>query len=217
MADTVPTKLSLYNGALEILGQTRLSSLTENTPRRHKLDAIWDRNFLTRALNKGQWDFAMRVQELTSDASIDPAFGREHYFNRPADCVRLMALSTSEYFYPPLTGDEYRREGDYWVCDFETLYCKFVSNDDSYGKDYTLWPEEFTEFVEAYLALRAEPTVTQGDRLEIAKAAYKEARDHAKSVEAQEAGSKRPTRSRWASARGGGRGRSRAGDIISGN
>ena len=128
---TVPDKLSIYQGALAILGQTKLSALTENVARRHHLDEVWDRNFRERVLALEQWDFAKRVSKLSYDATLTPAYGRSRYFERPSDFIRLMALSGSEYFRPPLNGDEYRTEGNYWVCDLDEIYVQYVSDDAS--------------------------------------------------------------------------------------
>lgn len=36
------SKLTVYNGALLVLGERKLASLSESTPSRRKLDTVWD-------------------------------------------------------------------------------------------------------------------------------------------------------------------------------
>ena len=53
-------KLSIYNGALNILGERKLASETENREPRYQLDDIWDNDMVDRCLQMGQWNFAAR-------------------------------------------------------------------------------------------------------------------------------------------------------------
>ena len=74
-------KLSIYNGALSILGERRLASLTENREPRYKLDDVWDNNFVRRLLQMGQWQFAQRTVQLpgvvVAVADVDAALAQE--------------------------------------------------------------------------------------------------------------------------------------------
>lgn len=174
------SKLSLYNGALRLLGERRLSSLTEDRPARHYLDAAYDDGLIDYLLEQGQWNFATRSVELTNDSSITPEFGYQYGFAKPTDYVRLAALCLDEYFKAPL--NEYSDEQGYWFCDYDTLYIKYISNDVDYGLDLSLWPQTFVRYAQAELADRVKEEVTGNDgKYERIKKALKDARVDARS------------------------------------
>jgi len=62
----MPTQLSIYNGALNILGERKLADLDENREPRYELDDIWDNEMIDRVLQFGLWNFAARSVELTA-------------------------------------------------------------------------------------------------------------------------------------------------------
>lgn len=174
------SKLSLYNGALRLLGERRLSSLTEDRPARHYLDAAFDDGLIDYLLEQGQWNFATRSVELTNDSSITPEFGYQYGFAKPTDYVRLAALCLDEYFKSPL--NEYSDEQGYWFCDYDTLYIKYISNDVDYGLDLSLWPQTFVRYAQAELADRVKEEITGNDgKYERIKKALKDARVDARS------------------------------------
>jgi len=162
------TKLALYNGALRILGERKLASLTENREPRRVLDGIWDAGAQRYCLEQGQWDFAMRTAAIDYTASITPSFGYQRAFEKPSDFVRLCGMASDEYFNSPLTA--YTDEAGYWFADLDVLYVRYISDDTSYGLDLSLWPETFIRYVETYLAaeacMRIMQNQTAAERLE---------------------------------------------------
>lgn len=148
-------KLSLYNGALTILGERKLASLTENRPPRKKLDDVWDNDLRERVLQHGQWNFAGRSVMLEASPSVTPSFGYQFAFDKPTDFVRTMQVAYDEYFNNPIT--RYSDEASWLFCDSEQIYMQYVSKDAQWGLDYSLWPENFTEYVEHYMAYKAAP------------------------------------------------------------
>lgn len=151
----MPDKLSLYNGALAVLGERKLASLTENREPRLKLDDIWANDLVDRVLQMGQWKFAKRTVELTASSSVTPSFGYQYAFEQPADFKRTIALCHDQYFTMPIT--RYSPEGSFWFCDQEVIYLAYVSNDTQFGGDFSLWPPNFTEMVEHYMAWKVAP------------------------------------------------------------
>ena len=95
------SQLSLYNGALTILGERKLSSLTENRETQYKLTDIWDNDAVNRCLQMGQWNFAMRAVQLDASPSVTPSFGYQYAFDKPTDYIRLSGLCTDEYYKNP--------------------------------------------------------------------------------------------------------------------
>ncbi len=195
-------KLSIYNGALTILGERKLATLTENRPPRFKLDDIWDNDFRGRVLQHGQWNFASRAVQLEASPSVTPSFGYQFAFDKPPDFVRTMAVCYDQYFNIPIT--RYSDEAKWWFCDAEVIYVKYVSKDTQWGFDLSLWPENFTEYAEHYMAKKVAPRLVgldiDKDKIErLTKAALLEA----KSTDAMESPAKFPPKGGWSRSRQG--------------
>lgn len=152
------TRLDIYNGALRILGERRLASVTENREPRRLLDDVWDADAIKTCLEQGQWKFAIRTVEQTYEPSIEPDFGYQRAFTKPTDLVRVVGLSAEPYFNNPLT--RYVEEAGYWFCDYDTIYVRYVSGGNDYGRDLSLWPDSFTKYVEYYMAAEILPNLT---------------------------------------------------------
>lgn len=155
----MPSKLSIYNGALREVGERKLASLSENREPRRVLDSIWDDDALKTCLAAGQWNFATNTIELTYSPSVDPAFGYTYAFDKPDDWVRTTGVFSDENISSPLL--HYKDEGDYWYADLDTIYVSYVDAGTSYGGDYGKWPANFTRFVETWLAARICMSLTQ--------------------------------------------------------
>ena len=195
-------KLSLYNGALTVLGERKLASLTENREPRYKLDDIWDNDLIDRVLQMGQWYFAQRTVQLDENPSITPSFGYRYGFDAPVDWKRTMAVCYDEYFQLPIT--RYSREAAWWFCDATPIYVKYVSNDIQYGGDYSLWPPNFTEMVEHYMAMKVAPRLTGVDISDAALLQkWKLWLAEAKATDAMEEPAKFPPKGSWARSRRG--------------
>lgn len=152
-------KLGLYNEALEKLGETPLSSLTEDRDRRHQLDAVYDGGGIKRVLEAGLWNFATRSVELHAKSDVTPDFGLRYAFERPADFVRIVALCSDPYFRSPLI--DYRDDNDYLYADITPVYLRYVSDDATNGGgDLSKWPQAFAEYAAFYFADRIRPQVT---------------------------------------------------------
>jgi hypothetical protein len=165
MAISDAVKLKLYNEAVWLLKETKLASLTEERETRRRLDDAWDAGVINAALEKGQWHFASRVVSLTYDPDVTPSLpGYSYAIEKPSDLVRLTAFCSdgSELKVPAV----YEETGAHWLCHFDTVYIKYVSNDGSYGNDPTLWPASFREVVEAVLAQKAAPTTASEEMID---------------------------------------------------
>jgi hypothetical protein len=144
-------KLQIFKGALRLIGNNAgLSSLTEVSAARNALEDAWTPagEYL---LSKGLWNFAMRSVELSFDEDIDPLFGYDYAFSKPEDWVRTAAISDrpddeSHGF------EDFADETDFWFADVDTLYVRYVSNDEDYGWNVGGWRAPFAKAMEAYLA-----------------------------------------------------------------
>lgn len=196
-------KLSIYNGALNILGERKLADLNENREPKYQLDDVWDNDMIDRCLQMGQWNFAARSVELAASPSVTPGFGYQYGFDKPpADFIRTMMVCYDEYFDRPIT--RYSDEGNWIFADVELLYLKYVSNDGQFGGDFSLWPANFTEFVEHYLAYKVAPRLAGLDFKErTMEAKFERALLKAKSTDAMESPAKFAPKGGWANSRQG--------------
>ena len=182
------TQLDLYNGALRIIKERRLGSLSENREPRRLLDDIWADGQTAGAvkycLEMGQWTFAKRMLRIDYSPSITPDFGYRYAFDQPEDMVKPVGIWCDERCQQPLLN--YTDERHYWFCDLQTIYVAIVSNGLSYGADLSLWPETFGKLVEAYLAKEIAPNLTNSaNAVQLAEYAWKSARSEARSEDAQ--------------------------------
>ena len=199
------SQLTLYNGALLICGERALASLAENREPRRLLDQAWDGGAVTAVdycLGAGQWKFAKRTVELVASTTLTPAFGYAKAFVIPSDHVRTTALCADEYQKVPLT--DYAQERGYWFADADPLYVSYVSNHADYGSDMALWPTEFIEFVETYLARKVVHKLTQDAKeWERVYMLAKKCRTEAASSDAMEGPTAFPPSGAWVAARRG--------------
>ncbi len=194
-------KLDVFNGALLICGERFLASLTEAREPRRLLDHVWDEeDGVKNCLEAGQWYFAMRTVQIDYDTGIEPDFGYRRAFAKPDDWVLTSALCTDEFFRSPQT--RYADEAGYWYSDVDTLYVRYVSDDETYGRDLNKWPKKFQEFVEAHFASKIIHKIKQSEseRESVIKLREQRLRE-AKNLSLMAEPTKFPARGSWVSAR----------------
>ncbi len=200
------TKLGLYNGALRILKERKLASLTENREPRRLLDDVYGdgqaEGAVKYCLEMGQWTFATRTVRLDYSPSVEPPFGYRYAFDQPEDMVDVCGVFHDEYCQQPLL--HYADERHFWYCDLQTIYVRYVSNHTSYGADLSLWPETFAKLVEAYLAKEIVGNLTQGEnKALLAEKAWKAAKTEARSGDAMRKPTAFPPPGTWGLSRRG--------------
>lgn len=196
-------RLGIYNEALRECGQRKLASLAEDTPPRHYLDDVWDGGGVDHCLQQGLWNFAIRTVKFDFEPAIEPGFGYAHAFAKPADFLRLVQISANGSFSPPLNA--YEDERGFWWCNEQELFVRYVSNDELYGGDLSLWTRAFAKFVALHFAFEIAPRLTAVrtdlDRLE---RRLRRARTEARSIDAQEEPTRFAPEGGWSGARRGG-------------
>lgn len=202
---TTPTKLQLYNQALGMIGEPALATVTDNRPERRALDSIWDEDPIKQMLEETYWEFATRTLEWNYNPAQEPAFGYRRAFDRPTDFVRTVALCSDEFFKAPLI--EYEPEAGFWYCDLDTIYVRYVSDADEYGRDMSLWTELFRNCVATKMAkeLSIRLTKSQATKEEM-KAEHGNYLKQAKSLNAQEKPTQYLRPGSWTRSRTGSRG-----------
>jgi len=145
-------RLSIYKSALRYLGNAAsLSSLTEAGPSRLALDDTWPAagEYM---LAKGLWNFAIRNSQLTEDEDVEPLFGYQYAFSKPDDWVRTVSISNEATFQSGY--EDFADETGYWYANDDTLYIRYISNDDDYGWNVGAWREPFAQAFACYLAFQ---------------------------------------------------------------
>lgn len=154
------TQLSIYNGALLVLGEDRLATTSDDVPHRYTLDERYSKA-VADCLEAGLWDFAIRTSEEASDGTPtvhDFAF----YFTKPTDWVRTAMVSASPSFDPPLM--RYEDEGGKIYTDVDPIYLKYISNHATLGGGLlSAWPASFETYVQNYLAFLCHKRITGSD------------------------------------------------------
>lgn len=203
MAISDAMRLRVYNDALLILGERRLSSVTEAREPRRVLDDIWDNGgAVLLALESGDWNFAMRTQAVAYDPGIEPAFGFRRAIPKPADLRRLVGLAADPYFAQPFTGRDYVEEASHWFTERDAVYVRYVSDDDAYGMDGAKWTEHFVKYLGAYHAAEACERITNSaTKVQRAEAKMKESLRNARGRDAMDRGSQFPPVGSWVRAR----------------
>jgi hypothetical protein len=194
------SKLNLYNSAALILGERKLSSLSENVVMRRRLDTAYDDGFVESCLSRGFWNFAMRVVRMDYSPSVEPDFGYRRAFDKPTDWVHTGIVASDEFFNNALT--RYDDTSAYWFADLDVLYVKYVSDGADYGLDFANWPANFSAFCAHELALKVAMSTT-GSTTDVEKleAKVKRLLLKARSTDAMDEPTKFQHRGSWASAR----------------
>jgi hypothetical protein len=144
------TRLQLYNGALQIIGEREIVTLAEDREPRRSLDQSWNDGAIRYCLERAQWKFAMRATRVDHDTSVAPEWGFQYGFLKGDDWVSTAGVCQDEYFKVPLV--QYEDEIGYWWADIDPIYVRYVSSATQYGGDLSRWPATFTNYVKAYLA-----------------------------------------------------------------
>lgn len=204
-AITADEKLRLYNNALLNVGERFLASLDEAREPRYLLDLAWDSGAVDFCLEQGQWNFAMRTSKFDFSASVQPPFGYQRAFAKPGDWIRTAGVCSDEFFRQPLLN--YTDEASYWFADLESIYVRYVSNDNDFGLNVALWPQSFTKVVHGYLATEIVDKLTQDkERRAEVKSDWKKTLLDAKSKDAMDESTKFAPPGTWTTSRRGRRG-----------
>jgi len=152
------TQLALYQGALRLIKESRIATTSDDVPARYLLDDVYAGS-LAHMLEMGQWAFASTSTSVSGTVSANR--GYSYRFAKPSGFVRLVSISASSSYYPPL--EAFAEDNTYWYSDSSTIYIVYTSSGASYGGDLTKWPESYSKAVEAYLAMEIAPHLTKAD------------------------------------------------------
>ena len=200
----VTTQLSIFNQAMWALGLPNLKKVTDaGHPARTMLN-LWAR-VRDYCLGQGHWKFAEDEVKLTPSVTEVPTFGLTNAFEKPSDFIRVNEIASDEYFIAPIFAIHDR--GDFWYCDLDEIYVRYVSKGATKGYDLTRWPETFALYVALHLATLAAPLIAPDRKIELITApgnvGLDEAKKNALSKDAVEGPTKFLPEGRWTLSRNG--------------
>lgn len=187
--------LKIYNDALLILGIEKIKSGTDDSFARSVLDQAVDSGIVAACLADIGWQFAMTSTQSDYNPSYTMPWGFAYGHDYPADLHILNGIYVDEMFNTPLK--QYQTESGVFYCDYQTVYLQYVST--SYLSAPASWPVTFKRYVAAQMAkdavglLEADP-----NRVEMV---YKQRKNEAKSVDAQQSPPRIITPGSWTRSR----------------
>jgi hypothetical protein len=189
----MPTKLSVFNGALAMLGQPLMSSDQDPGEDGETLRGLWDQ-VVEMCHEKTAWDFA-KLRAECARLSETPIHGYTYYYALPNDCVRLLTVSESGAPNDEITAWE--GEPGKIATDASRLYITYVS--DQSMTQIGRWSTSFGRYVSTELAFLASPKINSSATEEIAKERRKAISD-AIGLDAAQGPPRRRPHGAWASA-----------------
>jgi len=172
------SKLLIYNNALQLLGERRLSNLYEDREPRYVLDEAYNLQLVDHCLSLAKPRFAVSSVKL-ANPSVSAVHGLDSVYTFPTDYVSTLedpgvhgsngSFWEDQDFTNPV--DRYIIEGRTVATDVVTnLWMRYISN----GVALVSWTPAFARLVSAYLA-RETASRLNPSRIEIAEAAYEKA------------------------------------------
>ena len=196
----------IYNDALLIMGLDEITTNTDDSNRRTKLDRALDAGIVSETLEDTGWTFALTSTKIQYDPSVEPEWGYQRAHGKPVDIHRIVGLFHDEYMSQPLKA--YIDEGSYFFNDQDEFFLQYISTD--WLVNPSSWPTFFKRLVAARLAKDAAPSLRgEGADLENAKEVFEDRESSAKSNDAMSSPPRKLANGNWSSAlfRGGYRGR----------
>lgn len=159
----MPTKLSVFNDALGMLGQTVLDDADQTGEDGDTLRGHWTAT-VEYCHEKTGWNFAKTREELARSGTT-PDHGYDYYYTLPATLMRLIYITQSGLPHDPLL--DYENEDGKIATDAETVYITYVSS--ATVTTPGDWTNAFAHYVAAELARRAAPKINPSKEEKIDK------------------------------------------------
>jgi len=188
----------VYNDALLIMGLDEITSNTDDSNRRLKLDRVLEVNLVADMLEDTGWQFGQTSVKIEFDPSVEPAWGYQRALGKPSDLHRLDGIYTDEYQRNPL--DRYKDEGDFWFCDYDGIFVTYITTGFLVNPDN--WPAYFRRLIAARMAKDAAPSLrVEGADLGNSRIVYEERKSSGMSNDAMQSPPHKLAEGNWTKAR----------------
>jgi len=173
-----------------MVGARRITSLNEDSVEARLCLDFYD-NVRDEMLRSHPWKFATKRAALVEVANEEPAFGFDHYFQLPTDCIRVLKVEGDESL--PWTV-----EGTYLLTDDETATIKYVARITQVG----MFDPGFTQALTLKLAYKLSFPLVQSTTLrQSLMVEYNDAIRTARSFNGQEGAGDRVYADDWLNSR----------------
>jgi len=191
----MPSKTSIFNNALRLLGEPEVVAATDDTKYAKRLSNAWD-DEVTSWFEDKDWSFATSFEQLTRVTPSLP--GWTYTFNKPSNCARVLIVSRDTI--PHMPSIDYELRDGKLLTNSETTYLRFI--DKTYITEIGGWPQKFANALSARLAEAVYPATDESnstrDRIE---SAVKRRTKDAKAFDDQIRAQRRPPVGRYITAR----------------
>ncbi len=154
MPTPAPSTLSIWNRALQLLGASRVNSLTDTSKNAVSCATCYD-VVRDSVLEQHPWKFAIKLATLAADSPI-PTFGRANSFTLPTDYICL----APDYEEDNTLATDYEvQNGKIYSNDSAPLYIRYVSR----IENPILMPATFRELVSTEMAAAMCEELTQSN------------------------------------------------------
>jgi hypothetical protein len=171
------TAVDICNSALQRVGATTISSLSDTSPEAKACNVVYDSNRRDE-LRKYKWNFAI-TRAVLNVAATAPAFGYAYRYALPADCLRV--LRSNDYDL------DWQIEAGYILTnnDATTINLRYIKD----ITDPALFDSSFYNVIAVALAIDINERLTQSNtKRDLLMREYREALMDARRVNAFEAG-----------------------------
>lgn len=163
------TQLNVYNRVASLLAQPVMSVVNPDPSNEFSraLNRTWS-EVVNGCLERTEFDFA-KSRAALSRVLPAPIFGWSYYYQKPADCVRMVRLSQTGLPFDKLGPESWQEEEGKYATNTEVLYIEYVTaNAINYpGR----WSTSFAEFVACEQAKLIGPKINSGAMETVIKAA----------------------------------------------
>jgi len=183
----MPSAVDISNAALNTLGATNITSLTEDSKAGRLINQRYElvRDAVFRSHN---WNSLIKRANLAQN-TVAPTFGYLHQYTLPPDCLRVLEFSNGTLTYPKdnMTdnsgGPVYVVEGRELLTDETTVFIKYIARIEDPNKYDTL----LVDTISARLAMEICYAITgSNSMISTTKALYDEKIKEARFVDATE-------------------------------
>lgn len=188
--------LNIYNDALLILGESKITSVNDDSERRAILDTAIDADLVATALEDIGWYWAITSDKLTADPSLEPEWGYRYAYRLPDDMHRFDGIWYDEYFRNPIK--QYSQEQDILFCEVDQVYIQYVSS--NYIHTPEDWKPTFRRYIASLLAYNVRPGFPGADRQHV-KEEYDTRKREMYSLDAQQSPPMVLTQGTWSRSR----------------
>lgn len=157
-------QLTIWNMALTLVAEKRLSSLSDDDGNRELLSNFWEMARDAR-LTSSAWSFAIQRKALAVDTAA-PAWGFDYQYSLAGDVVRVLQVSETyagvdTAFFRDSDNTLFRVEGRKILTDLGApLYVKWIVN----SVDVGLWHAAFAMLLACDLAALVNPRATESEQ-----------------------------------------------------